>query len=64
MKTWNSLRKIYGVRIFIVVLSMLFLCTFVAKKEGYHLDEILAFQLANAEYNPWIVPTQPVGRLA
>lgn len=28
------------------------------------MDEILAFQLANAEYNPWIVPTQPVGRLA
>ena len=64
MKTWNSLRKKYGVRIFIVVLSMLFLCTFVTRKEGYHLDEILAFQLANAEYNPWIVPTQPVGRLA
>lgn len=64
MKTWNSLRKKYGVRIFIVMLSMLFLCTFVARKEGYHLDEILAFQLANAEYNPWIVPTQPVGRLA
>ena len=64
MKTWNSLRKKYGVRIFIVMLSMLFLCAFVARKEGYHLDEILAFQLANAEYNPWIVPTQPVGRLA
>lgn len=64
MKTWNSLRKKYGVRIFIVILSMLFLCTFVSRKEGYHLDEILAFQLANAEYNPWIVPTQPVGRLA
>ena len=28
------------------------------------MDEILAFQLANAEFNPWIVPTQPVGRLA
>jgi len=54
----------YGVRMFIVVLSMLFLCTFISRKEGYHMDEILAFQLANAEYNPWIVPTQPVGRLA
>lgn len=43
---------------------MLFLCTFISRKEGYHMDEILAFQLANAEYNPWIVPTQPVGRLA
>lgn len=64
MKAWNTLRKKYGVRIFIVMLSMLFLCTFISSKEGYHMDEILAFQLANAEYNPWIVPTQPVGRLA
>lgn len=64
METWNTLRKKYGVRIFIVILSMLFLCTFISRKEGYHMDEILAFQLANAEYNPWIVPTQPVGRLA
>lgn len=64
IETWNTLRKKYGVRIFIVVLSMLFLCTFISRKEGYHMDEILAFQLANAEYNPWIVPTQPVGRLA
>lgn len=63
-KTWNTLRKKYGVRIFIVILSMLFLCTFISRKEGFHMDEILAFQLANAEYNPWIVPTQPVGRLA
>ena len=54
----------YGVRIGIILLSLLFLCTFLARKEGYHMDEILAFQLANAEYNPWIVPTQPVGRLA
>ncbi len=63
-ETWNNLRKKYGVRVVIVLLSMLFLGTFVARKEGFHMDEILAFQLANAEYNPWIVPTQPVGRLA
>lgn len=37
---------------------------FVAQKEGYHMDELLSFELANAEYNPWIVPTQPQGRLA
>lgn len=60
----KSFKQKYGVRIIIVVLSMLFLCTFIIRKEGYHMDEILAFQLANAEYNPWIVPTQPVGRLA
>lgn len=43
---------------------MLFLCSYIARKEGYHMDEILAFELSNAEFNPWIVPTQPVGRLA
>lgn len=37
---------------------------FVTQKEGYHMDELLSFELSNAEYNPWIVPTQPVGRLA
>lgn len=60
----KTITKKYGIRIIVVFLSMLFLCTFVSRKEGYHMDEILAFQLANAEYNPWIVPTQPVGRLA
>jgi len=39
-------------------------CCFVTQKEGYHMDELLSFELSNAEYNPWIVPTQPVGRLA
>ena len=63
-ETFNTIRKKYGIRIVVVLLSMLFLCTFISRKEGYHMDEILAFQLANAEYNPWIVPTQPVGRLA
>ncbi len=28
------------------------------------MDEIMSYELSNAEYNPWIVPTQPVGRLA
>lgn len=54
----------YGIRILIVIMSMLFLCAYIGRKEGYHMDEVLAYQLANAEYNPWIVPTQPVGRLA
>ncbi len=63
-ETFKTITKKYGVRIIVVLLSMLFLCTFISRKEGYHMDEILAFQLANAEYNPWIVPTQPVGRLA
>ncbi|MCM1541482.1 MAG: hypothetical protein NC121_09480 [Blautia sp.] len=39
-------------------------CFFVSCKQGYHMDELLSFELANAEFNPWIVPTQPEGRLA
>lgn len=42
----------------------LLLCFWVFQKEGYHMDEQLSFELANARYNPWIVPTQPEGRLA
>lgn len=56
--------KQYGVRIVIICLSMLFLSTYIAKKEGYHVDEILSFQVGNSEFTPWIMPTQPVGRLA
>ena len=36
----------------------------ISQKEGYHMDELLSFELANGEFNPWIVPTQPQGRLA
>ena len=35
-----------------------------AQKEGFHMDELLSYELSNAEFNPWIVPTQPQGRLA
>lgn len=64
MEKFKEFVKEYGIRIAVIFLSMLFLCTYISRKEGYHMDEILAYQLANAEYNPWIVPTQPVGRLA
>lgn len=40
------------------------LCNFVSMKQGWHMDEMLSFELANAEYNPWITPLQPEGRLA
>ena len=40
------------------------LCFGISQKEGYHMDELLSFELANAQFNPWIVPTQPQGRLA
>lgn len=60
------LQKIKQNRIQILVLLLIVAVhvTFIANKEGYHMDELLSFELANAEYNPWIVPTQPQGRLA
>jgi len=56
--------KKYSVQLIIIMVIILVQCAFVSQKEGYHMDELLSFELANAEYNPWIVPTQPVGRLA
>lgn len=47
-----------------VLVCLLALTMGVMQKEGYHMDELLSFELANAEFNPWIVPTQPQGRLA
>lgn len=47
----------------LLVCAVLLLCDIHAK-QGYHMDELLSFELANAEFNPWIVPTQPQGRLA
>lgn len=47
-----------------VILCLGVLCIGVSFKEGYHMDELLSFELADARYNPWIVPTQPEGRLA
>ena len=49
----------------LVIMIVLFVQVFFAfEKEGYHMDELISYEMANAEYNPWIVPTQPVGRLA
>lgn len=50
-------------------LTVIFLCVIllgagVSQKEGFHMDELLSFELSNAEFTPWIVPTQPEGRLA
>ena len=50
--------------IVVILLCMVILGVGVSHKEGYHMDELLSFELANAEFNPWIVPTQPQGRLA
>lgn len=48
-----------------MVLALLLIAGgFVSKKEGFHQDEMLSFEFANAKFNPWIVPMQPQGRLA
>lgn len=49
----------------ICLLAVIFLagCFWITKKQGYHMDELLSFELANAEFTPWIVTTQPEGRL-
>jgi len=49
---------------FALLLVLAVLYSFAARKEGYHMDELLSFELSNGLFNPWIVPTQPVGRLA
>lgn len=59
----NKLKKILP-ELLAVILCLLLMGAGVSRKEGYHMDELLSFELANARYNPWIVPTQPVGRLA
>ncbi len=53
-----------GVEILVVALCLVLLGFFVSQKEGFHMDELLSFELSNGEYNPWIVTTQPEGRLA
>lgn len=56
--------KLYKWNILVLLLVAGVMIFFTLQKEGYHMDELLSFELSNAEYNPWIVPTQPVGRLA
>lgn len=56
--------KKYAGQMMALLCVLVILCCFAVQKEGYHMDELLSFELANAEFNPWIVPNQPVGRLA
>lgn len=56
--------KKYRWQLLIIVGIVVIQIIFAFQKEGYHMDELISFEMANAEYNPWIVPTQPVGRLA
>lgn len=59
----NYIRRYFFQTVTLCLIAGLLWC-FVAQKEGYHMDELLSYELANAEFNPWIVPTQPEGRLA
>lgn len=54
----------YIPELLVLFVCMMLLTGEICAKEGYHMDELLSFELANAEFNPWIVPTQPQGRLA
>lgn len=56
-------KKERAVGICILILVAAVQLCFIGQKEGYHMDELLSFELANARFNPWIVPTQPQGRL-
>jgi len=49
--------------IVLLIMIAVFGAFYISQKEGYHMDEMLSFELANAEFTPWIVTTQPVGRL-
>lgn len=53
-----------GYEIAVMMVCVAVFCFFVSCKQGFHMDELLSFELANAEFNPWIVTTQPEGRLA
>ncbi|MBR6666228.1 MAG: hypothetical protein IKL22_11015 [Lachnospiraceae bacterium] len=59
-----QLAKKYRWQLLIILGILVIQLVFAFQKEGYHMDELISFEMANAEYNPWIVPTQPVGRLA
>lgn len=48
----------------VIVICVVVSLLAVSGKEGYHMDELLSYELSNAMFNPWIVPTQPQGRLA
>ena len=63
MDRQNKWKKILP-ELLAVILCLILMGAGVSRKEGYHMDELLSFELSNARYNPWIVPIQPVGRLA
>lgn len=62
-KVLSWLKQHMGESIILIVVTVT-LCCFMGQKQGFHMDEMLSFQLSNARFNPWIVSTQPQGRLA
>ncbi len=52
-----------AVLLFVILFVLVCDAFFVSRKEGYHMDEILSYELSNSEFTPWITPTQPEGRL-
>ncbi len=60
---WKRFLKQNKGNILVLMLILCIGCFFIFIKQGYHTDEMLSFELANAEFTPWIVPTQPEGRL-
>lgn len=64
---WNRLVntcKKNMVQLLVLLAIALTLLGYSVQKEGYFLDEILSYQLSCAEFNPFILANQPVGRLA
>ncbi|MCR4897570.1 MAG: hypothetical protein K5891_12435 [Lachnospiraceae bacterium] len=62
----NKTKLSTGYYIGVITLILALLITdsiLVARREGYHMDEILSYELSNAEFTPWITPIQPEGRL-
>ena len=62
MKTDSNI-KIHLCAVLSVIIVMAFDVFFVFQKEGFHMDEVLSYELSNSEFTPWITPTQPEGRL-
>ncbi len=62
MKT-DSNYKFHLLAFLSVIIVMAFDVFFAFQKEGFHMDEVLSYELSNSEFTPWITPTQPEGRL-
>lgn len=63
LRGMNFIRRNFFQIAALIFIGVMLSC-FIAQKEGYHMDELLSYELSNAKFNPWIVPTQPEGRLA